>query len=364
LIDILSVVGARPNFVKIGPIAAAFLKRESVSHRVVHTGQHYSPEMSDIFFRQLELPQPDAYLQVGSGTQARQTAQIMTAFEEYVLARRPDVVLVVGDVNSTLACSLVCSKLQIPIVHVEAGLRSGDRGMPEEINRLVTDAISDLLLVSEPDGLANLKREGVPDAKIRYVGNVMLDTLVRLRKRALESPVLTEFGLTERGYVLATLHRPATVDTQEGLAAVLEIFDCVGDTPIIFPVHPRTRKNFGRFGFDGRLASMTSLKLVDPIGYLGFLRLMMGAEFVLTDSGGIQEETTFLDIPCLTLRPNTERPVTVTKGSNQLMPLDAAAVSEAIATIRAGTWKHSQAIEGWDGKAGERIAEAVLERFG
>lgn len=265
-------------------------------------------------------------------------------------------VAVAGDLHA------VAAKQHIPLVHVESGLRSGDRTMPEEINRLVTDAISDLLLVSEPDGMVNLA--GPPEDKVVYVGNVMIDSLMRFRARAADSKVLVENGLLTGAYVLATLHRPATVDNKVGLSKVLDILGGIADKPILFPIHPRTRKNLASFGLQGRVDAMANLRLIDPIGYIDFLRLQMDAELVITDSGGIQEETTFLNVPCLTLRPNTERPVTVSSGTNELLPLDAELVADRVAKIRAGEWKQAQPIEGWDGRAGERVIRAVLERFG
>ncbi len=363
MINVLSVVGTRPNFIKVGPVHWAAADRATeISHQILHTGQHYSPEMSDIFFRQLSLPEPDVYMGLGGGSHAVQTARIMEAFEAYAMGNRPDVLLVYGDVNSTMACALVAAKLHIPIVHVESGLRSGDRTMPEEINRLVTDAISDLLLVSEPDGLKNLA--GVPSHKIAYVGNVMIDSLVRFKARAMASSALDDLALKKGEYVLSTLHRPATVDDAEGLSKVLDIFDRIAQKPIVFPIHPRTRKNLDLFGLGPRVEALDNLRLVDPVGYIDFLRLQMDAELVVTDSGGIQEETTFLNVPCLTLRPNTERPVTVSLGTNELLPLDADLVADRVGKIRAGDWKEAQPIDGWDGRAGERVVEAVVGRFG
>ncbi|MFT4606324.1 MAG: UDP-N-acetylglucosamine 2-epimerase (non-hydrolyzing), partial [Rhodothermales bacterium] len=363
MLNLLSVVGTRPNFIKVGPVhwAAAKLPTK-VSHQILHTGQHYSPEMSDIFFRQLGLPEPDVYMGLGGGSHAEQTAKIMVAFEEHVSANRPDVLLVYGDVNSTMACALVAAKQHIPLVHVESGLRSGDRTMPEEINRLVTDSISDLLLVSEPAGMANLA--GLPEETVVYVGNVMIDSLMRFRARAEDSNILEEQGLQKGNYVLATLHRPATVDNKAGLSKVLDILGEVAEKPVLFPIHPRTRKNLATFGLQARVDALANLRLIDPIGYIDFLRLQMDAELVITDSGGIQEETTFLNVPCLTLRPNTERPVTVSRGTNELLPLDAEIVADRVAKIRAGEWKQGQTIDGWDGRAGDRVISAVLERFG
>jgi UDP-N-acetylglucosamine 2-epimerase (non-hydrolysing) len=360
---VLSVVGTRPNFVKVGPVHSAFESEPSVDHQMIHTGQHYSPEMNNIFFKELELPPPSVYLGLGGGSHAVQTAKIMVAVEEYLVANPPDVLMVYGDVNSTLASALVASKLGIPVVHVEAGLRSGDRTMPEELNRIATDSLSDLLLVSEPDGMRNLLASGYAQDSIEYVGNVMIDSLRRFRSIADGSTVLERLGLSDKGYVLSTLHRPATVDNRDGLTRVLDIFDSISGKPILFPVHPRTKHNLEIFGLADRVSETNGIILVDPVGYLDFLRLQMGAEVVLTDSGGIHEETTELDVPCLTLRPNTERPVTISSGTNELVPPDPQMIRDHVARIRAGEWKTSTEIEGWDGLAGERVARAVISRF-
>ena len=358
---ILSVVGARPNFMKVGPIHRALSAREGVRSRIVHTGQHYDERMSDVFFRQLELPEPDVYLGVGSGSHAEQTGRVMMAFEKVVQEEHPDLVIVVGDVNSTLAAALVAAKLHVPVAHVEAGLRSGDRTMPEEINRLATDAIADHLFVTERSGLEHLRREGVPDERVHFVGNVMIDSLVHFRTKAAETSVLDDLGVEPKGYALVTMHRPRNVDDPERLAEVVRILEVVAERyPVVFPVHPRTRKNLADAGLDDRLAGLDGVRLLEPVGYLEFLKLMEHAAAVVTDSGGIQEETTYLGVPCLTLRPNTERPVTVEVGTNVLLPLDAERVAERIRDVAAGRFKQGTVPPLWDGKAAERIAEILV----
>ena len=358
---ILSVVGARPNFMKVGPIHRALSAREGVRSRIVHTGQHYDERMSDVFFRQLELPEPDVYLGVGSGSHAEQTGRVMMAFEKVVQEEHPDLVIVVGDVNSTLAAALVAAKLHVPVAHVEAGLRSGDRQMPEEINRLATDAIADLLFVTERSGLEHLRREGVSEDRVHFVGNVMIDSLVHFRAKAAETTVLAELDLGSKGYALVTMHRPRNVDDPERLAEVVRILEVVAERyPVVFPVHPRTRKNLADAGLDDQLAALDGVRLLEPVGYLEFLKLMEHAAVVVTDSGGIQEETTYLGVPCLTLRPNTERPVTVEVGTNVLLPLDAERVAERIRDVAAGRFKQGTVPPLWDGKAAERIAEILV----
>ncbi len=359
---VLNVVGARPNFMKVAPLHRAFVRSGTFESRIVHTGQHYDEKMSDIFFRQLEMPVPDIYLGVGSGSHAQQTARVMTAFEEVLLREKPDLVLVVGDVNSTLACSLVAAKCHVPVAHVEAGLRSGDRAMPEEINRIVTDGISDYLFVTEQSGLDNLRREGVPDEKVFFSGNVMIDALVQFREKARQTPILEELGLTAASYVLMTMHRPSNVDREDGLGALLETIEGLSaDHHVVFPIHPRTRQRFRDFGLGERLERIERLTLLEPLGYLEFLRLMESAAAVVTDSGGVQEETTFLKIPCLTLRENTERPVTITLGTNELMTLDPGRIVRRVAelaTVDRSSWQTPPL---WDGRAAERIVQ-VLEQ--
>ena len=357
---ILNVVGARPNFMKVAPLHRA-LERSGLFHSmVVHTGQHYDERMSDIFFRQLEMPEPDIYLGVGSGTHAQQTARIMTAFEEVVVQERPDLVIVVGDVNSTLACSLVAAKMHIPVAHVEAGLRSGDRRMPEEINRIVTDSISDYLFVTEQSGIDNLQAEGVAQDKIFFVGNVMIDALVQFRQKAAQRTVLDDLGLYPSSYVLMTMHRPSNVDREEGLKTLLDTIEHLAvKQPVVFPIHPRTRQRFKDFDLTARLEAISNLMLLEPLGYLEFLRLMEQASVVITDSGGIQEETTYLNVPCLTLRENTERPVTVELGTNELMALEPDRISRHVGALLGNGKIQGTTPPLWDGKAAERIVRVL-----
>jgi len=361
-VKIVNVVGARPNLMKIAPLMEAFAARPGIEALLVHTGQHYDANMSDLFFRQLGIPEPHLNLGVGSGSHAVQTAEIMKGFEPVLLEHRPDAVLVVGDVNSTIACGLVAVKLGIQLVHVEAGLRSFDRSMPEEINRILTDAISDVLFCTEASGPRNLKREGVADEKIHLVGNLMIDTLMKHRARAEASGILVELGLEPAGYAVLTLHRPSNVDDPETLAGILSALEVVArDMPLVFPAHPRTREKLRAFGLESRLARLPGLRLIDPVGYLDFLKLMASARLVLTDSGGIQEETTILQVPCLTLRENTERPVTVELGTNQLVGRDPERILAAYRKIRAGGGSQGRLPPGWDGHAAGRIRD-VLER--
>ena len=360
-LKIFNVVGARPNFMKIGPIHRAFERMLDVESIIVHTGQHYDERMSEVFFKQLELPEPHIYLGVGSGSHAAQTARIMIAFEGAVMEHKPDLVLVVGDVNSTVACSLVAAKCHIPIAHVEAGLRSGDRRMPEEINRLVTDSISDYLFVTEQSGIDNLKREGIPDEKVFSVGNVMIDSLIQFREKASLQPILETVGVQPRQYILMTMHRPSNVDTADQLELVVETIEKVAAMmPVVLPAHPRTRNRLESFGLMNRLNAIPTLTLTEPLGYLEFLKLMDNAAAVVTDSGGIQEETTYLQIPCITLRENTERPITVTMGSNELHDLNPSAIAGRVEAILSGTFKKGEVPPLWDGEAAMRITN-ILE---
>src|SRR5215217_7077220 len=324
MLKVINVVGARPNFMKVAPIVSAMKERPArFMPLVVHTGQHYDAAMSDSFFRDLDLPQPDTHLGVGSGSHAAQTAAVMERFEPVVLQEKPDWVLVVGDVNSTIACALVCVKLGIKVAHVEAGLRSRDRSMPEEINRLLTDQIADLLFTPSPDADENLIAEGIPRERIRFVGNVMIDSLQKNLERARELRTREELGLAGVDYALLTLHRPSNVDLRESFERILAALEVIASRlPIVFPVHPRTRKTIAELGLSDRVDSIKNLRIVDPLGYLDFLSLSSSARFVLTDSGGIQEETTALGIPCLTLRENTERPITVEMGTNVVVGTD------------------------------------------
>ncbi|UCF21753.1 MAG: UDP-N-acetylglucosamine 2-epimerase (non-hydrolyzing) [Gemmatimonadota bacterium] len=359
---VLHVAGARPNFMKIAPVMSALRAYPQVSQTLIHTGQHYDEALSKVFFDELELPRPDEDLGVGSGSHAEQTAKVMLAFEGVCLRREPDAVVVVGDVNSTVACSLVAAKLGITLAHVEAGLRSFDWSMPEEINRVVTDRLSDLLFTTERSANENLLAEGTPAQRIHFVGNVMIDTLLAHRRRAAAGAALERFGLAARRYALVTLHRPSNVDSPQSLAPILEgLARVAAEMPVLFPAHPRTRQRLETFGLQDRLGG---IRVIDPLGYLDFLALMAEAAIVLTDSGGIQEETTVLGVPCLTLRPNTERPVTLTEGTNQLVALEADAIVDAAsqaARERNGVRPPERVPELWDGSAATRIAQIIAE---
>ncbi len=349
---IFNVVGARPNFMKIAPIVEQMKKVPSLQGVLVHTGQHYDEGMSDIFFRDLGIPVPDVHLGVGSGTHAEQTARIMVEFEKVCVREKPGLVVVVGDVNSTMACTIVAAKLLIPVAHVEAGLRSFDRTMPEEINRLVTDALAGLLFTTSRDADVNLKHEGVDAAKIHFVGNVMIDTLLKHREKAaalkLEKPPQ---------YALVTLHRPSNVDDPNVLRPILEALHEISKSiPVIFPIHPRTAKRVREFGL-----SMDGIQTTDPLGYLEFLNMEATATVVLTDSGGLQEETTILRVPCLTLRNNTERPVTIDHGTNIMVGPNKGKILDAFRRIRSGDWKPAGPPEYWDGHAAERIVQVIRE---
>ena len=357
---LINICGSRPNFMKIAPLMRAYAAHEGIETLLVHTGQHYDERMSRLFFEELKIPRPDLNLEVGSGSHAQQTAAIMQRFEPVVLEQKPDAVLVVGDVNSTIACALVAAKLGVAVFHVEAGLRSFDRGMPEEINRVLTDSISDLLFVSEPSGLDNLRAEGIDGSKVHFVGNVMIDTLERCREQAGASAILDTLELVPREYVLVTLHRPASVDSPEILEQLIRVLEEIQrERPVVFPIHPRTRKCIETSGLAGRVAAMSRLQLIDPLGYLDFLRLMSEARVVVTDSGGIQEETTILGVPCLTVRENTERPVTLSEGTNQLVGLDPGRILAAYASVRDAARSSGRRPDKWDGHAAERIA-AIL----
>src|SRR5437868_4565247 len=350
---ILHVVGARPNLMKVAPVLSALKQYSNFKQSLIHTGQHYDTNMSDVFFQQLEIPAPDVNLGVGSGSHARQTAEIMSRFEPVVLERRPDLVLVYGDVNSTIAAALVCSKLLIRVGHVEAGLRSFDRTMPEEINRLVTDQLADLLFTPSEDGDANLKREGIASEKIHRVGNVMIDSLVGF----LPAAQAIQNGVPER-YVLVTLHRPSNVDEGDKLRRILEsLLEIQQRVEVVFPVHPRTRQRIAAFGINA-----SRLHLMGPLPYIEFLAMQRRAAVVITDSGGIQEETTFLGVPCLTMRSNTERPITVSLGTNLLVGYDLGRLKTEVFKVLDGNGKVGGIPPLWDGRAGERVAD-VLQRL-
>lgn len=361
---IFNIVGARPNFMKIAPLMEAMGKFPNLQPILIHTGQHYDEKMSQIFFNELGLPKPAVDLGVGSGSQAEQTTKIMVAFEKLCVEQSPDLVLVVGDVNSTLACSLVAAKLGIRLVHVEAGLRSRDRTMPEEINRLVTDTLADLLFTTSREANQNLKAEGISEEKIFFVGNVMVDTLLKHRHRASQLEMLTRLGLQGQGkhYAVMTLHRPANVDNVETLSKLLAAVEVIQqEIPVVFPVHPRTFKQIETLGLRQQVSRMQQLIVLEPLGYLEFLAVLSQAQMVLTDSGGLQEETTVLGIPCLTLRENTERPVTIWEGTNTLVGMKTEKIVEVAWEVLKNGGKTGRVPEFWDGKAAERIVN-VLRR--
>lgn len=385
---VIQVVGARPNFMKVAPLHRAIKNLKGWTSKIVHTGQHFDAKMSDIFLTQLELPKPDFFLGIGGGSHTEVTAKIMLAFEKIVESENPDLIIVVGDVTSTLACTLVAVKMGIPLAHVEAGLRSGDRTMPEEINRILTDSVADYLFVTEQSGIDHLKHEGVPDEKVFLTGNVMIDSLVRYQEKAKSSHILAELGLQASdpkqrseisdldknpvdseimsdSYIVMTMHRPANVDTETGLKAILELIELsTSKTKVVFPIHPRTRSNMAKFGLEQSLNQNKNLYLTEPLGYLEFIQLMTHSKAVLTDSGGIQEETTYLGIPCLTFRDSTERPITVTLGTNQLLAdLDPKKTFAALEDILMGKNKKGQIPPLWDGHAAERIAENLYKIF-
>jgi UDP-N-acetylglucosamine 2-epimerase (non-hydrolysing) len=347
---------------KIAPIVEEMSRHPQIEQLLLHTGQHYDDNMSKVFFDDLDLPQPDICLGVGSGTHAQQTARIMMAFEQVVSTKKPDLVLVVGDVNSTLACAITVAKLHVPLAHVEAGLRSFDRRMPEEINRLVTDALSDYLFTTCKEANHNLSREGIAANKVFFVGNVMIDALLKHRERALRLDVLGKYGLKAREYALLTLHRPSNVDHSETLRGILEALAVVQErVRILFPAHPRAAKRLRELKLLDKVSSLPSFIMTKPLGYLEFLNLMMNARFVLTDSGGIQEETTFLGIPCLTLRDTTERPVTVNEGTNKVIGSHKESIVLESLRILDGEEKRGQVPELWDGHAAERIVRVLLD---
>jgi len=364
MIQIVCVVGARPNFVKMAPLVHHIQKewRDHFQVTLVHTGQHYDEKLSQVFFDELHLPRPDVNLCVGAGSQIRQIAQIMERFEELLLLKKPDLVLVVGDVSSTLAAALTAEKMGIRVAHVEAGLRSFDREMPEETNRILTDQLSDFLFVTEEGAIRNLLNEGCAKEKIFFVGNVMIDALISHVQEADRSTILDRLRVAPKNYALMTLHRPANVDKKEGLEKILYTLSRIQkEIHVVFPVHPRTRHRIDEFGLEPTLLGLKNVTVCDPVGYLDFLRLMRDAKMVLTDSGGIQEETTVLGVPCLTLRENTERPVTVTEGSNLLIGTDPQRVIEAVTDILEGRGKKGKVPLFWDGRAADRIVK-ILDR--
>jgi UDP-N-acetylglucosamine 2-epimerase (non-hydrolysing) len=368
LVKILNIVGARPNFMKMAPIIEAMNRYpERITHLLVHTGQHYDEKMSSSFFVDLGMPRPDINLEVGSGSHAEQTAKIMVEFEKVCLREKPDLVIVVGDVNSTMACTITAKKLGIQVGHVEAGLRSRDMAMPEEINRLCTDVLCDFLFTTDHFADENLLAEGVGQEKIHFVGNVMIDTLLRHREKAREIGLVEKLGLKPQGFATLTLHRPSNVDDPVVLGGLLEaLADISRQLPIIFPIHPRTRKMAEQFGFSHFFSSddaVSGLWVTEPLGYLEFLHLNMNARLVLTDSGGLQEETTVLGVPCITMRNNTERPITCELGTNFLVGNDPARVLECARKILSGDLPQGRVPEKWDGRAAERSVRVLLDEM-
>ena len=366
ILKVIIIAGARPNFMKIAPLIKALSAKRKAqsgkyfSWKLVHTGQHYDIEMSEVFFQELGLPRPDINLEVGSASHAVQTANIMTQFEKVCLEEKPNWALVVGDVNSTMACTLVAAKLGIKVGHVEAGLRSFDRTMPEEVNRLVTDVLADLLFTPSEDADKNLLKEGISEEKIKRVGNIMIDTLIQNLDKARARRTYEKFDLKDREYAFVTLHRPSNVDDKQTLS---RIFSCLAklseDLPVIFPVHPRTKTQLKSYGLWENVSGLNGLRLIEPLGYHDSICLVDNSRFVLTDSGGLQEETTFLNIPCLTLRPNTERPVTIIQGTNKLTSLET--LDEDIEYVLNGHSTSGKVPELWDGKTGERIVEILFD---
>jgi len=359
---VIIVVGARPNFMKAAPVYMEIKKYKDIVPLLIHTGQHYDKTLSKVFFDELKLPMPDYYLGVGSGTHSEQTAKIMLQFEKILSSQDPDIVVVVGDVNSTLACALTSAKYRCltrryrPLIaHIEAGLRSFDWRMPEEINRCLTDSLSDLLFITEPSAKKNLIKEGIAKNRIFFVGNVMIDTLLRFKKTAEKSDILMRFSLKEKEYALLTMHRPTNVDHQQTLKEILKgLKEISQDIPIILPIHPRTEKMFCKYRIQTNF-----LKIIPPLGYLDFLRLMLGARFVLTDSGGVQEETTVFRIPCLTIRKNTERPITVSEGTNTIVGANRLRMVKEVKRILAGKAKKGKIPTRWDGKAAKRLCKIL-----
>ena len=357
------IVAARPNFMKAAPLFRELSRHDWCRPVLVHTGQHYDADMSDVFFRDLGLPAPAHHLDIGSGSHAEQTAGVMVAYEKLCLRERPDWTVVVGDVNSTVAATLAAKKLLIPVAHLEAGLRSGDRTMPEEINRIVTDAIADVLWTPSPDGDANLRREGVAPEKIERVGNIMIDAFELQRARIEAAGMPDKMKLAAGGYAVVTIHRPANVDAREALAAVVgSLLAVAAKLPVVFPVHPRTRKQLDAFGLFQRLKADPGIHLAQPMGYVDFMSLVRQAACAITDSGGVQEETSYLGIPCLTLRTTTERPITVSQGTNRLVTV--AKLAEAVEKVLAGAWPKGRAIEFWDGRTAPRVAASLARIAG
>ncbi|MBD3248628.1 UDP-N-acetylglucosamine 2-epimerase (non-hydrolyzing) [Candidatus Woesearchaeota archaeon] len=357
---IISIVGARPNFMKIAPIVHEIKKYAETEHLLIHTGQHYDPNLSEIFFEELGIPRPDINLGIGGGTREDQILRIKEKFNPVLERENPDLVIVVGDVNSTIACAEAAREKNIKVAHIEAGLRSGDLSMPEEINRIATDKISDYLFITEKSAIENLKKEGIEEAKIHFVGNVMIDTLIKNLEKSKDSGILSKLRLKKKDFIIATIHRPSNVDKKEDILKILDIFNEIQKKiEIVIPLHPRTKNSLEKFDLMGNLRSMKNLLLTEPLGYLNFLDLVSNSRFVLTDSGGIQEETTYLKIPCITMRPSTERPSTITEGTNVLVGNDKEKVLENFTKIIDGSFKEGKIPELWDGKAAERIVKIL-----
>ncbi len=360
---ILTVVGTRPNIIKITQFNKVANAHPSIEHKLVHTGQHYNHNMSDVFFEELELEKPDFSFDANRDTVVIQIAEIMKGLEKVIDTYQPDIMNVVGDVNSTCAAALVANKKGITLTHIESGLRSFDRTMPEEHNRMVTDVLADIYFVTEESGKENLLKEGKPESAIHFVGNTMIDSLVAYDDKIKASTIIKKLEIQPKSFALMTIHRPGNVDTKEGLHKLIEVIEHITeDAHVVFPIHPRTRNRFAEFGLNDRIEKNKQLILLEPIGYLDFQNLVLNAQFVITDSGGIQEETTFRQVPCLTLRPNTERPVTTSIGSNTLLPFETSLISEQIDLIRNGNYKKGEVPPLWDGKATERIF-GVLSRY-
>ena len=361
MVDVHLIAAARPNFMKVAPLYHALKATSWCTPNIVHTGQHYDVNMSDVFFQDLRLPTPDFHLGVGSGSHAEQTGGVMIAYEKVCVEHRPNWIVVVGDVNSTAACAMVGTKLWIPVIHLEAGLRSGDRSMPEEINRLVTDSIADVLWTPSADADQNLAAEGVSANKIDLIGNIMIDSFEMLRDKIEASNARSDLKLQDSAYALVTLHRPSNVDDLESLTPIVEQLIRVSrDIPVVFVAHPRTIKGLELFDLKDRLSSTTNIQLLEPLPYVKFMSIVTGARLVITDSGGLQEETTYLDIPCLTMRENTERPVTTTHGTNKLVRADN--LAEHVDMIMSGDWPKGSCPPLWDGKTAERAAACLKRR--
>jgi len=363
-LKILNIVGARPNFMKIAPIMEAMNKKPGVTPVLLHTGQHYDKKMSKLFFEELGIPRPDINLEIGSASHAEQTGRVMIAFEKSLLSIKPDITVVVGDVNSTIACAMVSVKLGIPVAHVEAGLRSFDRDMPEEINRILTDSISSYLFVTEESGMKNLANEGVSKEKVHFVGNVMIDTLLKHKKRAEKSKICEELGVERGKYAVVTLHRPSNVDSLSGWNNIIPMLERMSEKiKTVFPIHPRTIGSLKELGLFEVVQGMGNIKIVPPFGYLDFLKLMSDSKLVVTDSGGMQEETTVLGVPCITMRENTERPSTVAIGTNTIVGQNSEMAMEYVQKILTGKYKEGKTPPLWDGKAAERIVDILTSNI-